>query len=179
MAPPESFQPVRDAFSADVANKPVITLRGGDCLDDIASCQPAMNLGDFLVSLDVFVWLPCSVDLALDLPRQAEWRHFERHESWLIDRDGYSISVSRIDRAADLGQATSQPEATTTVKSEAELAERVKKSKMGLSLILEGRYEAGYLEQNAIVEHLARKCGGAIVEGPGGYQQVDERGDWK
>ena len=144
-----------------------------------SSYQLAMNIGDLLVSLDVFVWLPCSVDLALDLPRQAEWRHFEKYESWLIDRDGYSISVSRIDRAADLGQATSQAEVTTAVGSETELAERVKKSKMGVSLILEGRYEAGYLEQNAIAEHLARKCGGAIVEGTGGYQQIDERGEWK
>ncbi len=50
---------------------------------------------------------------------------------------------------------------------------------MGVSLILEGRYEAGYLELNAIAEHLARKCGGAIVEGTGGYEQIDERGEWK
>lgn len=34
MTSQEIVQLVRDAFSADVENKPVITLRGGDCLDD-------------------------------------------------------------------------------------------------------------------------------------------------
>jgi len=34
MTPPEIVQLVRDAFAADVEIKPLVTLRGGDCLDD-------------------------------------------------------------------------------------------------------------------------------------------------
>lgn len=62
---------------------------------------------------------------------------------------------------------------------EEELANKVKNSKARISLILEGSYEAGYLEQAEIAEHLAKRCGGAILEGPPGYNEIDELGRWK
>jgi hypothetical protein len=40
MTPPEIVHLVCDAFSADVESQPVITLRGGDCLDDYRDPPP-------------------------------------------------------------------------------------------------------------------------------------------
>ncbi len=149
------------------------------------------------MSLDLFVWLSGSVELPRDLPRQMEWRYsklliqsiaglskeqiglLEGHESWQIERGNYSIRVSRMDSADGLGDAASQSAVVLEARSEAELANKVKTSKARVSLVLEGDYEAGYLEQAAIAEHLAKSCSGAVLEGPAGYNEIDELGRWK
>jgi len=71
MTPTEIVQLVRDAFSADVENKPVITLRGGDCLDDCGD-PPAFDPELDAASdeyLESFHWGVGYLDAA-------SWRHY-------------------------------------------------------------------------------------------------------
>ena len=160
------------------------------------------------MSLDLVVWLSCSVALAQDLPHQAEWRYdkltaeqlsilpaqvaalLKGHESWQVERDKYLLRASYA--SSDLlldGHATPAAEGGRAIgsgvtggeqlsKRQAELGAKARGAKVGVSLVLEGSYDAGYPEQSSIATYLARKCRGAIVESPGGYYQVDERGDW-
>ena len=149
------------------------------------------------MSLDLVVWLSCTVTLAQDLPHQAEWSYskisaesmprlpkeliaqFEGHESWQVDRDKYLIRASRADREDGLATEPSQTQGVPNAKRQAQLANKVRDSKVGVSLVLEGSYDAGYPEQAAVATHLARKCGGAVVEGPAGYYEIDVHGKWK
>ncbi len=148
------------------------------------------------MSLDLAVWLSCTVALGQDLPQQAEWKYseitaesmpglpkeliarFDGHESWQIERDSYLIRASRADRV-ELETVPSQNQDMPDARYQAELADKVRDSKMGVSLVLEGSYDVGYPEQAAVAEHLAKKCGGAVVDSPTGYYQIDEHGEWK
>jgi len=71
MTPPEIVQLVRDAFSADAQNKPVITLRGGDCLDDHRDPPPFDPDLDAVSDeyLESFHWGVGYLDAA-------SWRHY-------------------------------------------------------------------------------------------------------
>lgn len=149
------------------------------------------------MSLDLFVWLSCSVALGQDLPQQAEWKYskitaesmpglpkeliaqFEGHESWQVERDRYLIRASRADRVEEPEGVPSQTKDMPDARYQAELADKVRGAKMGVSLVLEGSYDTGYPEQAAVAEHLAKKCGGAVVDSPTGYYQIDEHGKWK
>ena len=148
------------------------------------------------MSLDLVVWLSCTVALGQDLPQQAEWKYskitaesmpglpkeliarFDGHESWQIERDSYLIRASRADRV-ELEAVPSQNQDIPDARYQAELADKVRDSKMGVSLVLEGSYDVGYPEQAAVAEHLAKKCGGAVVDSPTGYYQIDGHGEWK
>ncbi len=149
------------------------------------------------MSLDLVVWLSCSVALGQDLPQQAEWRYskitaesmpglpkeliaqFEGHESWQIERDSYLIRASHADRVEEPEVRPSPNKDTPDARYQAELADKVRGAKMGVSLVLEGSYDTGYPEQAAVAEHLAKKCGGAVVDSPTGYYQIDQHGEWK
>jgi len=158
------------------------------------------------MSLDLVVWLSCTVALAQDLPHQSEWRYdkltAERlfnapkevaallagHESWQVERDKYLIRASY--ESIELDVQTNQvpeggpvgdlraTESQRLSKYQIELGERARRAKLGVSLILEGSYDAGYREQSSIATYLARKCKGAVVESPTGYYQINEHGDW-
>ena len=71
MTPPEIVQLVRDAFSGDVEGKPVITLRGGDCLDDHRDAPPFDPDLDAASDeyLESFYWGVGYLDAA-------SWRHY-------------------------------------------------------------------------------------------------------
>jgi hypothetical protein len=71
MSPQEIVQLVRDAFSADAENKPVITLRGGDCLDDYRDPPPFDPELDAVSDeyLESFHW-------GLGYLDAASWRHY-------------------------------------------------------------------------------------------------------
>ena len=145
------------------------------------------------MSLDLVVWLSCTVALSQDLPRQAEWRYskisaenmpslpkelvaqFDGLESWQVNRGQYLIRASHTDRAEKLQTVPAQDQRVPS----AEEANSARIFKLGVNLVLEGSYDAGYPEQAAVAEHLARKCGGAIVESPTGYYKIDEHGKWK
>lgn len=148
------------------------------------------------MSLDLVVWLSCAVALGRDLPHQPEWKYskltaesmpglpkelsalFEGHESWQVERDNYLIRASHADKMERLEVAPTQGQGLPGTKFQAELAAKARDSKMGVSLVLEGSYDAGYREQAAVAEHLAMKCGGAVVHSPTGYYLIDERGRW-
>jgi hypothetical protein len=156
------------------------------------------------MSLDLVVWLTCTVALPQGLPSHAEWSHhkftaaslpglskelaalFEGQESWQVDRKQYLIRASYVDSAEKTQGTNNQPprvdsphgSAETVSKRQAELAAKVQRARLGISLVLEGSYEAGYPEQSAIATHLASKCGGAVVESPAGFYQVDTNGKW-
>ena len=85
MTPPDLVQLVQDAFSADVEIKPVITLRGGDCLDDHRDPPPFDPDVDFASDqyLESFHWGVGYLDAASwrhYLPRLTEYvvRHFDK-----------------------------------------------------------------------------------------------------
>lgn len=71
MIPPDLVQLIYDAFSVDVEIKPVITLRGGDCLDDHRDPPPFDPDVDFASDkyLESFHWGVGYLDAA-------SWRHY-------------------------------------------------------------------------------------------------------
>ena len=156
------------------------------------------------MSLDLVVWLSCSIALPQDLPRDAEWSYhksssaglpnipkelaalIDGQESWQVNRDKYLIRASYTVESVELQSPRDLPavrspaveEISRFAKRQADLAERASRSKVSVSLVLEGDYDAGYPEQSAIATHLAQKCKGGVVEGPTGLFQVDNLGEW-
>jgi hypothetical protein len=74
MKPLELIEVVRDAFAADLASKPAITLRGGDRLDDCGECPPYEAVIDAVSDeyLESFHWGIGYLDAA-------SWRHYLPH----------------------------------------------------------------------------------------------------
>ena len=53
---------------------------------------------------------------------------------------------------------------------------RIRDAKMGVSLVLEGVSEPGVKMQESVAVHLAKACGGALLETPAGFRELDKDG---
>jgi hypothetical protein len=165
------------------------------------------------MSLDIVVWLSCSVSLPAALPHSDEWKHWrasaaqlasmpkelaaalEGEESWDLNRPAYILRAAYASKEprgwAELAKLAPGIE-FKVIKAERpgitdkELAaeanalrmyqEKIKESKMGVSLVLEGVSEPGVKMQESVAVHLAKACGGALLETPAGFREIDKDG---
>jgi hypothetical protein len=54
--------------------------------------------------------------------------------------------------------------------------DKIKDAKMGVSLVLEGVSEPGIRMQESVAAHLAKACGGALLETPSGFRELGKDG---
>jgi hypothetical protein len=57
--------------------------------------------------------------------------------------------------------------------------EKIKEAKVGVSLVLEGVSEPGVRMQEGVAAHLAKACGGAVLETPAGFRELGKGGKSK
>jgi len=176
----------------------------------------ALGIRILAMSLDIVIWLSCSVSLPSALPQGSEWEHWrvsadkpssmpkelaamlDGAESWNLGRPTYILRASyarkdpfgweqlakaapgiefRVIKAERSGVTEAQ------LRAEAQALEvarqRIQDAKMGVSLVLEGVNEPGITMQEAVAAHLAKECGGAYLETPSGFYELDREGKRK
>ncbi|MBC5768708.1 hypothetical protein [Ramlibacter albus] len=112
-------------------------------------------------------------------------------ESWGLKRTAFYLNVSRMDRKVMSRhrlqelvpglqvmtiQAPLPPGDPGPTARDRELAARAKVGRAGISVVQEGFSDPGWAMQKTVARHLARACGGAIVETPDGYIELDANG---
>ena len=165
------------------------------------------------MSLDIVVWLSCSVSLPGALPQSEEWKHWrasaeqlasmpkelaamlEGEESWDLTRAGYILratyaskqplgweELAKLDTGIEFRVIKAERPSMTDEQLEAEAKalklyqDKVKSAKMGVSLVLEGVGEPGMKMQERVAVHLAKACGGAFLETPSAFRELDKDG---
>ena len=129
------------------------------------------------MSLDIAVWLACSIQLPGDLPSSEKWSHFDAAaidksvisaemmalwkgvESWSYGEPSWQVSVSYLKEAPIEAIARNMPSAIK-----------------GISLVFEGGGDKGAELMFGVADVLARKCGGAVLDTPAGIYRLDENG---
>jgi hypothetical protein len=84
-----------------------------------------------------------------------------------------NISVRTVD--APTPSAEISPNAAGDTR-QVELEARARDAKLGVSLVLEGISDDGVNELIAMAGHLAQACGGAVLEAPTGFHELDTSG---
>jgi hypothetical protein len=84
-----------------------------------------------------------------------------------------SISVRSVDAPTPSAEI---PPSTIGNTRQVELEARARDAKLGVSLVLEGVSDDGVNELIAMAGHLAQACGGAVLEAPTGFHELDKSG---
>jgi hypothetical protein len=165
------------------------------------------------MSLDIVVWLSCSVSLPGALPQSEEWKHWrastaqlatmpkelaamlEGAESWDLTQSSYILraayaskeplgweELAKLNTGIQFNVIKAERTEVTAEQLQAEAntlrlyQEKIKIAKMGVSLVLEGVNERGIRMQENVATHLAKACGGAFLETPSGFRELDKDG---
>jgi hypothetical protein len=120
---------------------------------------------------------------------------FRDIESWQLVRESHLINASYASKTRltfddlrliapsisvrTVGAPTSSAETSPDTGGDTrkvELEARARDAKLGVSLVLEGVSDDGVNELIAMAGHLARACGGAVLEAPTGFHELDTSG---
>lgn len=93
------------------------------------------------------------------------WEHLAKAEP------GIEFRVINVERPE-----VSESQISAEARAHAVYRTRVQNAKMGVSLVLEGSNELGMDLQEGVARHLARVCGGALLEMPNGFHELDKDG---
>ncbi len=120
----------------------------------------------------------------------------EGQDSWNLEKPQYILTASyaskesvdweelvRLAPGIDFSVIETERPAMTAEQVAAEekviriYQDRVRGATMGVSLVLEGVNDPGAEMQERVAAHLARACGGALLETPAGFYELDSNGN--
>lgn len=110
------------------------------------------------MSMDLVLYTACAITLPTDLLEPGSWKNYG-YEDWAYESESWQVVVA-IDTKYEI------PSSATDL-------DRALQYSVPVTLEPIGADKDGYDFLDATVRKLAEKCGGGVIEGPGGFDKVE------